>query len=207
MTINLPTDFSKQNQKTERKPCKIYLSGYCKKPDCPDNHEIPTCPNYPCHKKGCDQRHPKKCRWWDTRGHCNWGEDCCYRHLDITPPGDQTQVLIQKIMDDFQELKKQMSAIMKKVETKFSCDLCPGSTFQSQGGLTQHGQRKHDHPSAKPKQEKKTDQSTDIPNVEKSISISRMKTTSCLIINKTIRLHPRKNLTLWIPLMNHSSGN
>ena len=169
------------------------MPGYCNRQDCPDDHQMTTCSHYPCHKRGCDQRHPKKCRWWETRGHCNWGEDCCYRHLDITPPGDQTQVLIQKIMDDFQELKKQMSAIMKKVETKFSCDLCPGSTFQSQGGLTQHGQRKHGHPTAKPKKEKKTDRSTDIPkHVEKSVNISKKKTVKSVSPNENLMVEEKQ---------------
>ena len=73
-----------KTQKFTRKKCRYNNRGFCKFKDrCRYIHQDKICSMYlekqTCDKKECSDRHPKRCKWLETREGCNHNK-CDYLH-------------------------------------------------------------------------------------------------------------------------------
>merc|ERR1712079_592311 len=64
--------------------CKFFQSGYCKfKLTCKKKHVTTVCDDKMCNQKGCEKRHPRKCKYVVKYGNCKLGPICAYSHDDL----------------------------------------------------------------------------------------------------------------------------
>ena len=75
---------SKESKKTKR--CRYYNRGYCKYKDkCRFIHPKSICQEYlrveKCENQNCSQRHPKRCKWEESKGGCKRNLACDYFHV------------------------------------------------------------------------------------------------------------------------------
>ena len=76
----------KQNN-VKRKKCRYFNRGFCKyKLKCRYSHPKKVCEEYlksqECGKKDCCERHPKICKWLESRDGCKRNGECDYLHVD-----------------------------------------------------------------------------------------------------------------------------
>ena len=129
------------NVQENKKLCKFQNVGYCKYSDkCRFRHVSVTCKDAKCLGKGCDKRHPKRCKFHFLKKNCKFAETCCYSH---SYSDNKNNELLEKLKVDLENMKqknKELEAInveLDKANKALKKDVDEKSKFIEQSKIQQ----------------------------------------------------------------------
>ena len=94
--------------------CKFFQSGYCKfKLTCKKKHVTTVCDDKMCNQKGCEKRHPRKCKYVIKYGNCKLGPICAYSHDDLNRKIENER--LEKKIDELIERSNKKDEIVKEL--------------------------------------------------------------------------------------------
>ena len=90
--------------------CKFNQFGYCKfRNNCFRKHVNTICENVRCFGSDCQQRHPRKCRYFSKYNYCKFGEYCKFKHDENINNNNER---------DIANLKSEIEALKKVIKAK-----------------------------------------------------------------------------------------
>ena len=94
--------------------CKFFQTGYCKfKMTCIKKHVTTLCDDKMCNQKGCEKRHPRRCKYLIRYGNCKLGSICAYSHDNQNSKRENER--LEKKMDELLDKTNKKDEIIKEL--------------------------------------------------------------------------------------------
>ena len=94
--------------------CKFFQTGYCKfKMTCKKKHVTIVCDDKMCNQKGCEKRHPRRCKYLIKYGNCKLGSICAYSHDNQNSKRENER--LEKKIDELLDKTNKKDEIIKEL--------------------------------------------------------------------------------------------